>query len=109
VDLSTVAPSSVVKAFQLWASFARSPLDFYIIGSNDGTNWTALYDSENVNKLTTRVEGSTGGEAKYHSSIISISNTNHYTHIGLFVLQSARATDGTLLDGAGCQELRLFS
>ena len=93
----------------MWASHGQIPLDFYIIGSNDGTSWTALYDSNNVNKLTTRVDGSIPGETKYHSDIISIPNSSHYSYVGLFVLQSFRIYDEALTDGAGCQELRLFS
>jgi hypothetical protein len=115
VDLGPVAPFSIIKAFEIWASLYRKPLDFYIIGSNDLTSsWTKLYDSNGVNQLTNVVAGSSSSQNKYHSPVISIPNLTHFRYVGLFGLTSftgySIAGNGhSPVPGISCQELRLFA
>ena len=119
VDLSTVS-SDPVKAFELWTHGVNMrPRDFYIVGSNDGVNFTKLYDNSGVNVLTnetapgssTDQNGNGGGSTRLYTDRIYMSNNTVYSHIGLFVLTSYGVDFDTIHNSNGAvwiQELRLF-
>lgn len=85
VDLSTIE-SNPVRAFEIWANREGTiPRDFYIIGSNDGVNFTKLYDNSDVNVFTHETPAGSNGRVNIYSDVIHLSNNTVYSHIGIFV------------------------
>ena len=111
VDLSTV-DSDPVKAFELWTHGASArPRDFYIVGSNDGVNFTKLYDNSGVNVLTNETPAGADGETRVYSDVIDLGNSTVYSHVGIFVTSSFDSdfdTPQTYNPLIWIQELRLF-
>ena len=120
VDLSTVAPTDPVKSFELWAHGEKyTPRDFYIVGSNDGVNFTKLYDNNGVNVFTNEtapgsapdMNGNITGVTRLYTDRIDMSNSTVYSHIGIFA--TSAFFDGNFdapnpTASVWIQELRLF-
>jgi hypothetical protein len=104
VDLSS---KPIIKSFQLWAPYFGKPRDFYILGSDDETSWTKLYDSLDTEKFTNTLIGSTLTQHKEYTDIIPLDNNTHYNHICLFVLTAVQGEDS--INRTACQEFRLFT
>ena len=121
VDLSSIEQSKPIEAFQIWAhGLYNKPRDFYIVGSNDGVNFTKLYDNNGFNVLTnetptgtaTKPDGTSGTASRVYSDVIALtSNTVVYRYIGFFCVTSFNTSFSTPSNSSApvwVQELRLF-
>jgi hypothetical protein len=101
INLLVTAESARIKSFQLWkpgSHYAR-PINFYVLGSDDETSWTKLYDSLNTDKFYSEVEQ----RDRKHTDIIPLDDNTQYKYICLFLMPASN------ISSAGCQEFRLFT
>lgn len=112
VDLITIESNSKRLAQISNALTGSVPRDFYIIGSNDGVDFTKLYDNSGVNVITNEAPAGSDGRVNIYTDVIDLGNSTVYYRIGIFVASTYGSSGFDSPNPSNApvvvQELRLF-
>jgi hypothetical protein len=87
-DISTSNPTAIISSFQIYNSSNTFPISLQFIASHNQTNWTSLYKTTNLKRLTM-------GEGNSRTPLIPIRNNyTYYRYVGIIITSNISGSKG---------------
>jgi hypothetical protein len=89
IDLLPDSSTTIITNFQFYTGLEFYPVEFYIIGSNDKTNWTSLYHTTNAQVGGTYDHGGTGIIGAFSAITQTTNQTKHFRYVGIAIVSNS--------------------